>query len=90
MNIARRMEVGSSCFVPQPNPGGILLLQYGHANYLNVAPAGTAAGTPGQVNSNDDAGSGQVVLILVIIVVIGAAVLGGWLLMRRRTADDRE
>jgi peptide/nickel transport system substrate-binding protein len=77
-------------FVPQPNPGGILLLQYGHANYLNVAPAGTAAGTPGQVNSNDDAGSGQVVLILVIIVVIGAAVLGGWLLMRRRTADDRE
>ena len=77
-------------FVPQPNPGGILLLQYGHANYLNVAPAGTAAGTPGQANSNDDAGSGQVVLILVIIVVIGAAVLGGWLLMRRRTADDRE
>ena len=23
-------------FVPQPNPGGILLFQYGHANYLNV------------------------------------------------------
>jgi peptide/nickel transport system substrate-binding protein len=77
-------------FVPQPNPGGILLLQYGHANYLNMAPAGTAAGHPGQSTGADDAGSGQVVLILVVIVVLGAAVVGAWLMMRRRTADDRE
>ena len=77
-------------FVPQPNPGGILLFQYGHANYLNVAPAGTASGTPGQAQESDDAGSGQVMLIVLVIVVAGAAVVGGWLFMRRRTADDRE
>ena len=41
-------------FVPQPNPGGILLFQYGHANYLNMAPAGTASGTPGQAQESDD------------------------------------
>ena len=28
-------------FVPQPDPGGVLLFQYGHANYLNLAPVGT-------------------------------------------------
>ncbi len=77
-------------FVPQPNPGGILLFQYGHANYVNLAPAGTAAGTPGQAQSSDDAGSGQVMIILLVIVVLGAAVVVGWLVMRRRTADDRE
>ena len=77
-------------FVPQPNPGGILLFQYGHANYLNVAPAGTASGTPGQAQESDDAGSGQVMLIVLVIAVAGAAVVGGWLFMRRRTADDRE
>ena len=76
-------------FVPQPNPGGILLFQYGHANYLNVAPAGTASGTPGQAQE-DDAGSGQVMLIVLVIALAGAAVVGGWLFMRRRTADDRE
>ncbi len=77
-------------FVPQPNPGGILLFQYGHANYLNVAPAGTASGTPGQAQESDDAGSGQVMLIVLVIALAGAAVVGGWLFMRRRTADDRE
>ena len=41
-------------FVPQPNPGGVLLFQYGIANYLNIAPAGTASGTPGRRRSRDD------------------------------------
>ncbi len=77
-------------FVPQPDPGGILLFQYGHANYINMAPAGTSDGTPGQPQSSDEAGSGQVMIILVAIVVAGAAVVGGWLMMRRRTAGDRE
>ena len=77
-------------FVPQPNPGGILLFQYGHANYLNMAPAGTAAGTPGQPSESDDAGSGQVMVIILVIALLGAAGVGVWFMMRRRSADDRE
>jgi peptide/nickel transport system substrate-binding protein len=77
-------------FVPQPQPGGILLFQYGHANYLNLAPVGTAAGHPDPVGGPDGSGSGKVIIILLVIVVLGAAVVGGWLMMRRRTADDRE
>lgn len=77
-------------FVPQPNPGGVLLLQYGHANYLNLAPAGTAAGNPGEATASNGSGSSTVMIILIVIVVAGAAVIGGWLLMRRRTAADRE
>src|SRR5262249_12563515 len=41
-------------FVPHPQPGGILLFQYGHANYLNMEPAGTAEGTAVAVSSSGD------------------------------------
>ncbi len=77
-------------FVPQPRDGGILLFQYGHANYLNLAPVGTAAGNPEVVNASSDSSSGTVVAVLVAVVVLGVLVVGGFLVMRRRTADDRE
>ena len=32
-----------ACLEPQPNPGGIWLVQYGSHNYLNVRPASEAA-----------------------------------------------
>ncbi len=78
-------------FVPQPQTGGILLFQYGHANYLNLAPVGTAAGHPQAVAAASSGSSGgTTVVVIVVIVALGAAVVAGWLLMRRRTADDRE
>ncbi len=78
-------------FVPQPNPGGILLFQYGHANYLNLQPAGTAEGAPqsaGASSSGIDAT--QVMIILVVVVAAGGALVGGFMVYRRRSADDRE
>jgi peptide/nickel transport system substrate-binding protein len=77
-------------FVPQPQPGGILLFQYGHANYLNLAPVGTAAGSPSAAASSDESSSSTVMIVVLLVVVLGAAVVGGLLVMRRRTADDRE
>jgi len=72
-------------FVSQPNPGGIMLLQYGAANYLNITPVSGGG-------SSDSSGNGA---------MIGGAIAGGIalvavagvLLFRRRdraTADDRE
>lgn len=93
-----------ACFQPQPDPGGILLFQYGIDNYLNMRPAdeagdcdgvatalgaGQAPGSGGGGDSDDEGGSA---------VLIGGAVLagvvvlvgGGWILRRRSTAADRE
>ena len=36
-----------ACFQPQPDPGGIWLLQYGVANYLNLRPAADAGDCDG-------------------------------------------
>ena len=36
-----------ACFQPQPDPGGIWLLQYGVQNYLNVRPAAEAGDCDG-------------------------------------------
>ncbi len=79
-------------FVPQPNPGGILLFQYGHANYLNLAPAGTASGSPETAGLSDDGGvdTGQVVIIALVVLGIGGVLVVGWMRFRRQSADDRE
>jgi len=72
-------------FTPQPNPGGIMLLQYGVQNYLDVRPvAGSSLGDSG-INGALVGGAvaGGVALAAVAVVVV----------MRRRdrvTADDRE
>ena len=49
-----------ACFQPQPDPGGIWLVQYGAHNYLNVRPAAEAGdcdgvGTPGSTIKASDA-----------------------------------
>jgi peptide/nickel transport system substrate-binding protein len=79
-------------FVPQPQPGGVLLFQYGHANYLNLAPAGTAEGTPGAVAGSDDGGvsTGQILIIALIVVLIGGGLVFGWTKYRGQSADQRE
>jgi peptide/nickel transport system substrate-binding protein len=81
-------------FVPQPNPGGVLLLQYGHANYLNVKPVTEAAGTASGGGGGTDKGSstGQVVAILLVVVVllVLAVLITVWAMRRRTMADTRE
>jgi peptide/nickel transport system substrate-binding protein len=92
-----------ACFVPQPNPGGIWLEQYGIYNYLHVKPAadagncdsatagGTLSGAVQATSGSDSSSSTGPFLIgagvLVVLVLIG----GGITLMRRRTTvEDRE
>jgi peptide/nickel transport system substrate-binding protein len=92
-------------FVPQPNPGGVLLFQYGHANYLNVAPVGTSDGASGTAASSgssgdnsasssgstsDGANTGQTLMIGALVVLVAAGVGGGLVAYRRAHADQRE
>ena len=95
-----------ACFQPQPDPGGIWLIQYGVQNYLNVRPAADAGDCDGLENAvgaatgngENGGGSGSDETSLStgakigIGVTAGVAVAGGvFVLMRRRTTvDDRE
>jgi peptide/nickel transport system substrate-binding protein len=94
-----------ACFQPQPDPGGVWLIQYGTHNYQAVRPAdqagdcdgvATAVGASASAasqSSGDSADSGGNTGVLVGGGVVLAALLvgGGVLLTRRRaTAGDRE
>jgi peptide/nickel transport system substrate-binding protein len=81
-------------FVPQPDPGGVLLLQYGHANYLNVKPVAQAGDTAsgGGGGSGEGTSTGQVVgiVLVVAILLLLAVFITIWAMRRRATADARE
>jgi peptide/nickel transport system substrate-binding protein len=95
-----------ACFVPQPNPGGIWLEQYGVYNYVHMKPAAdagtcdTATTTAGDTLSNavkattggDSSSSASTPLLIGAgVVVLVLLVGGGVVAMRRRaTAGDRE
>ena len=73
-------------FVPQPE-GGVLLIQYGVDNYLNIEPV------TGGSSSTDDGGLSGAVIGAVVVGGVGAALLAVVLFARRRdsaTAEDRE
>jgi peptide/nickel transport system substrate-binding protein len=92
-------------FVPQPNPGGVLLFQYGHANYLNVAPAGSSdggndgatsggSGASGDSNVSTSSSSSSSVdtgqaLMFGLVGVLVAAGLVGGLVAYRRAHADQ-
>jgi peptide/nickel transport system substrate-binding protein len=72
-------------FVPQPNPGGIMLLQYGVDNYLNIEPVEGKSTSSSNVNGALIGGA--------VAGGIALAAVAGALLFRKRdraTADDRE
>jgi peptide/nickel transport system substrate-binding protein len=92
-----------ACFVPQPNPGGVWLEQYGIYNYLHIKPASqagncdsaTAGGSlTGAVQATSGSGSSSSTgpfLIGAGVVVVLLLGLGGVTMMRRRsTVEDRE
>ncbi len=95
-----------ACFQPQPDPGGVWLMQYGAQNYLNLRPAADAGDCDGLENAvgastgngeNDGSSSSDEKSLstgakIGIGVTAGVAVAGGiFVLMRRRTTvDDRE
>jgi peptide/nickel transport system substrate-binding protein len=71
-------------FRPQPDPGGVVLFEYGIYSYLNITTPQAAAA------SGDDGGSGvPLIPIAAGVAVIGAA--GVLVALRRRsTQDERE
>jgi peptide/nickel transport system substrate-binding protein len=95
-----------ACFVPQPNPGGIWIEQYGVYNYVHMKPAAeastcdTATTTAGdtltgavKATTGDSSSSSASTpwLIGAGVVLVGLVVGGGIVAMRRRaTAEDRE
>jgi peptide/nickel transport system substrate-binding protein len=86
-----------ACFQPQPDPGGIWLVQYGVHNYLSARPASEAGSCDdvGTATRASDAAPESGMDTGVMIGVAGAAaalvVVGGVVMLRRRsTAGDRE
>ena len=70
-------------FLAQPDPGGVVLFQYGTYSYRNIATPQAAAAT------GDDGGGLPIVPIAVGVAVVGA--VGVLLALRRRsTQDERE
>ena len=91
-----------ACFQPQPDPGGIWLIQYGVQNYLNVRPAADAGDCDGLENAvgavdastggttgtsgGDDDGGGGSGAMIGIGVAAGLAIVGGGFVLMRRRA----
>ncbi|HEX5861953.1 MAG TPA: ABC transporter substrate-binding protein [Nocardioides sp.] len=91
-----------ACFQPQPDPGGIWLIQYGSQNYLNVRPADEAGDCDGLENavgaSTANGGSGgssgggsddeglSTGAMVGIGALAGLAVVGGAIVLMRRRA----
>jgi len=92
-----------ACFVPQPNPGGIWIEQYGVYNYLHAKPASeagncdsaTAGGSLSDAvtatKGGESSGASTAFLVGFGVVVAALLVGGGVVMVRRRaTAGDRE
>jgi len=88
-----------ACFRPQPDPGGVLLVQYGAFNYTFLRPAdeagdcdgvASAIGASESSGSDDDDGGGVALWFLggaVLVLVVAGVVVA---VRRRSTADSRE
>jgi peptide/nickel transport system substrate-binding protein len=86
-----------ACLRPQPDPGGIFLIQYGVYNYLNMRPADEAGDCGGVESATQatDAGedSGVSTGVLIGLGVVAALVVAGGVVLamrRRSTTADRE
>jgi peptide/nickel transport system substrate-binding protein len=89
-----------ACFQPQPDPGGVLLVQYGTFNYTLLRPADEAGdcdgiesavgASSGSGGGDDDDGNNALLIgggVVLALLLVG----GGVFAMRRRsTADTRE
>ena len=86
-----------ACLQPQPDPGGIWLMQYGVSSYLSIRPADEAGDCGGLENATEateagDDGSISTGMLVGLGVAAGAVVIAGAVVMmrRRRTVGDRE
>jgi peptide/nickel transport system substrate-binding protein len=89
-----------ACFQPQPDPGGVWLVQYGGHNYSELRPTADAGDCDGVASalkpavssaSTDDGGSNTAAMIIGGIVLVALVAGGTLLVMRRRTTvGERE
>jgi peptide/nickel transport system substrate-binding protein len=92
-----------ACFQPQPDPGGVWLVQYGAHNYVSLRPADKAGNCDGVTSalgaSKGSAAAAEIsrggghtpVLVGAGVVVLLLLAGGGALVARRRvTSADRE
>jgi peptide/nickel transport system substrate-binding protein len=88
-----------ACFQPQPDPGGVWLIQYGARNYTLLRPAdeaGDCDGVTSALGAAKESGGGgsddSSTTLIVGGVLLGLLVVGGGLviLRRRSTAAERE
>jgi peptide/nickel transport system substrate-binding protein len=95
-----------ACFQPQPDPGGILIVQYGVQNYLNVRPAAEAGdcdgietalgastgdgGSGGSSGGDEDDGGLGTGAMIGVGVLAGVAVLASAIALIRRRATVDE
>ena len=89
-----------ACFQPQPDPGGVWLVQYGAHNYSQLRPAADAgdcdgvasALKPSSGTASSDSGSSSNAPLIVGGIALVALVAGGVLLVMRRrtTVGERE
>ncbi len=86
-----------ACFQPQPDPDGVLLVQYGAFNYTLLRPAdeaGDCDGIESAVRASSSSGEdedGNALLIVGGVVLAVLMVGGGVVALRRRsTTDARE
>jgi peptide/nickel transport system substrate-binding protein len=81
-------------FVPQPQPDGVLLFQYGVRSYLEMYPVsecGQGQGDPDEASSDDGGGLGTGAVVGVGVATLAAVgAVAGILIHRRSTADERE
>ena len=92
-----------ACFQPQPDPGGILLVQYGGRNYTLLRPAdeagdcdgvtsaiGASASVTSSTAGGDDGTSNAAVIAGGAVLLVALAGGGFWAFRRRATAGERE
>ncbi|HEX4699095.1 MAG TPA: ABC transporter substrate-binding protein [Actinomycetes bacterium] len=82
-------------FLPQPEPNGSLLFQYGTASYRNIEPVSEATKSGGgggtkPVAAEDSSSSGALIAGIVIAVIVVAGVVFFVVRNRRRTQADVE
>ncbi len=82
-----------TCFTPQPNPGGVLLFQYGAYNYVHAAPVGSGVCSSADATAASASSSSGISMVAWVVgAVVVVAVLAGALVLalrRRATAGQR-
>jgi peptide/nickel transport system substrate-binding protein len=86
-------------FETQPNPGGVLLFQYGVRNYIDILPGpapaadgGASSASASGSSASATADSAKVLAVIAGCLLLFAAggALGGWAGYRKATVDYRE